>query len=96
MSRPIPYRFRLYVAGEAENSSRALANLQAICRTCLGGRHAIEIVDVFKEPARCLADRVFMTPTLVRLEPAPVRTIVGTLSDTDAVLRVLGLTASAV
>jgi hypothetical protein len=36
-----------------------------------------------------------MTPTLVKLQPAPVRTIVGTLSDTDAVLRALDLHAAA-
>jgi hypothetical protein len=32
-----------------------------------------------------------MTPTLVKLGPAPVRRIVGTLSETSTVLRTLGL-----
>jgi circadian clock protein KaiB len=36
-----------------------------------------------------------MTPTLVRLAPAPVRRIVGTLSQTEAVLIALGLDATA-
>ena len=91
MSRRATYRFRLYVAGEAENSARALANLKAICNVALPDRHTIEIVDVFRDPERALADRVFMTPTLVKLEPTPVRTIVGTLSDTDTVINALGL-----
>ena len=96
MSRATTYRFRLYVAGEAENSARALANLKAICAASLSRPHIIEVVDVFKEPQRALADRIFMTPTLVKLEPAPVRTIVGTLSDADIVLSALGLHVIAV
>jgi circadian clock protein KaiB len=34
-----------------------------------------------------------MTPTLVRLAPSPVRSIVGTLSQTQSVLQSLGLEA---
>lgn len=89
------YRFRLYVAGEAENSAQALANLTEICRASIPGRHHIEVIDVFKEPARTLADGIFMTPTLVKLQPAPMRKIVGTLSDVDTVMRALGLAALA-
>ena len=54
-------------------------------------RYEIEIVDVFRDPKRALADRIFMTPTLVRLAPAPVLRIVGTLSHTLSVLQALGL-----
>jgi circadian clock protein KaiB len=49
------------------------------------------VVDVFKEPKRALADAIFMTPTLIRLAPLPVRSIVGTLSQTTLVLRALDL-----
>jgi circadian clock protein KaiB len=38
-----------------------------------------------------MEDRIFMTPTLVKLAPGPVARIVGTLSQTDLVLQVLGL-----
>ena len=85
------YRFRLYVADDAPNSLRALANLNAICRQHLPDRHAIEIVDVFREPKRALADAILMTPTLVKLSPGPVRRIVGTLSQVEPVMQALGL-----
>lgn len=91
MSRPVQYKFRLYVAGDALNSAQARANLAALCQTHLAGRHQIEIVDVFKEPQRALADAIFMTPTLVKLAPLPERTLVGTLSQTPTVLQALGL-----
>lgn len=91
MSRRGVFRFRLYVAGDAPNSMQAVANLGALCRAYLPERHEIEIVDVFREPRRALDDRIFMTPTLLKLAPhAPLR-IVGTLSQTQTVLQALGL-----
>lgn len=95
VNRHCVFKFRLYVAGGALNSAHAAANLGAICRAYLPGRHRIEVVDVFREPKRALADGIFMTPTLVRVAPLPVRSIVGTLSQTQPVLRVLGLEAFA-
>jgi circadian clock protein KaiB len=91
VSRPALFMLRLYVAGDAQNSLLAIANLAEICRTHLPGGHQIEVVDVFKEPKRALADNVFMTPTLMKLAPAPSRRIVGTLSQTQPVLQALGL-----
>jgi len=93
MSRPVMFKFRLYVAGDALNSAQALANLNALCRAYLPGRHEIEIVDVFKEPKRALIDGILMTPTLLKFAPSPVRMIVGTLSQTQTVLQALGLKA---
>lgn len=91
MSGGVIFRFRLYVAGHAVNSAHALANLQALCRAHLAGRHSIEVVDVLREPDRARADAIFMTPTLLKLAPAPRRRIVGTLSDTTTVMQALDL-----
>lgn len=88
--RPL-FKFRLYVAGDAPNSAQALANLRSLCRAHLPNRHEIELVDVFREPKRTLADGIFMTPTLVKLAPTPVRRIVGTLIQTQTVLQALGM-----
>ena len=71
MSRRAQFKFRLYVAGDAQNSAQAVANLTALCRTHLPDRHDIEVVDVFREPKRALADGILMTPTLVKLAPSP-------------------------
>jgi circadian clock protein KaiB len=93
MSRRVIFKFRLYVAADTINSTQALANLRALCQTHLAGRHEIEVVDVFQHPQRALAEGVRMTPTLLRLAPAPVRRIVGNLSQTQHVLEALGLGA---
>jgi circadian clock protein KaiB len=85
------FKFRLYIAGDAQNSAQAIANLAAICRGHLRDGHEVEVVDVFLEPERALADRILMTPTLVILTPGPVRRIVGNLSQPASVLHALGL-----
>ena len=85
------FRFRLFVAGDAGNSAQAVANLSAFCRTYLPEGHMIEVVDVLREPKRALAESIFLTPTLVALAPPPVRRIVGTLGQTQVLLRTLGL-----
>jgi circadian clock protein KaiB len=95
MSRHARYRFRLYVAGDARNSTEAVANLTALCRAKLPSAHEIEVVDVFQDPARALADGILMTPTLIKLSPSPVRRIVGTLSQSQPVLLALGLSTVA-
>jgi circadian clock protein KaiB len=87
------FKFRLYVAGDARNSAQALGNLTALCRAQLPDRHSIEVVDVLRQPKRALTDGIFMTPTLVKISPSPVRRIVGTLKDTEVVLQALGLVA---
>lgn len=91
MSGRVFFKFRLYVAGNAQNSVQAVANLAALCREHLPDRHEIEIVDVFRQAKRALADGILMTPTLVKLAPSPVQSIVGSLSDTQTVLYALGL-----
>ena len=95
MSRRSMYKFRLYVADETMNSAQAAANIRALCKEHLSGRHEIEIVDVFKEPQRAILEGIRMTPTLLRLAPLPMRRIVGTLVDTQRVLETLGLATNA-
>ena len=90
--RAAPFRFRLYVAGDTPNSAQALANLTSMCDACLPQQHEIEVIDVFEHPERALADSIFMTPTLLKVGPPPVRKVVGTLGDESTVLAAMGLT----
>jgi circadian clock protein KaiB len=91
LNKPAPFKFRLYVAGDAANSVQAIANLNALCREHLPERHEIEIVNIILDPQRALADGVMLTPLLIKLSPAPVRRIIGNLSHLKPTLRALGL-----
>ena len=93
--KPPFFKFRLYVADHTQNSREAIGNLSALCKEYVPGRHAIEVIDVFKSPKRALDDGILMTPTLLKLAPAPAPIrIVGTLSQTLPVLQALGLHAA--
>jgi circadian clock protein KaiB len=87
---------RLYVAGRAPNSVRAIANLEAICQQYLKASYRLEIVDVCEHPLRALADGVLVTPSLAKVSPAPASNIIGNLSDTGSVLAALGLKSAVV
>src|SRR4051812_18162380 len=74
---------RLYVAGGAPNSLRAIANTRAFCDEHFASAYDLEIVDFLTHAREALADRIIVTPTLVRLQPLPVRRLIGNLSDTS-------------
>ena len=90
VSRP-GYVFRIYVAGESPNSTRALANLYAICRKYYPESHRIEIIDVFQDLQSALPGEIMVSPTVVRVSPVPQVHIIGNLSDEAQVLHALGL-----
>jgi circadian clock protein KaiB len=84
---------RLYVAGESPKSLRAFANLKRLCDNHLDHPYEIEIVDLLQNPKLAQGDEILAVPTLVRRLPAPMRKIIGDLSDEDRVLVGLQLKA---
>jgi circadian clock protein KaiB len=93
MKRRPKFKFRLYIAGDGPNGALAISNLKMLCQKYAQNRHEIEIVDLSRDRKRALADGILMTPTLVKLAPAPVCKIVGALSQERMVLQTLGLDA---
>jgi circadian clock protein KaiB len=83
-------RLRLYVAGVAPNSLRAIANAQAVCAKYFRDDHELEVVDLMTEPLRAALDRIIVTPTLIKLAPGPERRVIGDLSDAAQLLIALG------
>ncbi len=88
-SPPDPAEFwylRLYVAGQSPKSLRAFANLKQLCDEHLDERYEIEIVDLIEHPELARGDDILAIPTLVRRLPAPLRKVIGDLSNTERVL----------
>lgn len=85
------YQLRLFVTGTSPVSVRAINNLQIILNTHLKDRFELEIIDVHQQPLLVQSDNVTAVPMLIKKFPAPVRRMVGDMSDTDKVLRGLGL-----
>jgi circadian clock protein KaiB len=85
--KPEAHLFRLYIAGSSERSLRAVRKIKEICESELQGVYTLEIIDLYQQPARAIADQIVAAPTLVRRLPEPVR-LVGDLSD-DTKVRAL-------
>lgn len=83
---PAHYHLRLYVAGQTTKSLAAMANLKRVCEEHLAGRYEIEVIDLLKQPKLAAGDQILAIPTLVRKLPAPLKRIIGDLSDTEKVL----------
>jgi len=83
------YVLKLYVTGQTARAQRAIANLQRICEEELGGRYELVVIDVLERPQLAEDEKILATPTVVKELPAPIRRLIGDLSDSEKVL--LGL-----
>ena len=83
------YLLKLYVTGASDRSQRAISNLIQLSELHLQNRHEIVIIDVLEQPQVAEAEKILVTPTLIKEFPLPKVRIIGDLSDTKTVL--LGL-----
>jgi circadian clock protein KaiB len=85
------YVLRLYISGLTPRSTEALATIRAVCDEHLQGRFQLEVIDLYQYPERADTDEIIATPTLIKQLPAPLRRLVGDLSDVERVLVGLNL-----
>jgi circadian clock protein KaiB len=88
------YILRLYIAGTTARSTRAVANIRDICERNLGGRYALEVIDIYQKPALAKGEQIIAAPTLVKQLPLPLRRFIGDLSDTERILVGMDLAAA--
>ena len=91
----MPVVLRLYVTDATPKSARAIVNARRLLDEHLAGRYTLEILNIAVHVRLAAQDQVICTPTLLRLAPAPVRRIIGDLSDASRVLRGLDVPAAA-
>ena len=89
------YVLRLYVTGTTARSERAIANAKQVCDTYLADRYHLDIIDIYQDPGAAREHQIVAAPTLVRVQPKPLRRLIGDLSDQDRVLAGLDLTQPA-
>ena len=77
---------RLYVTGTTAGSTRAIQQVRRVCDESLAGRYDLEVIDIYQLPALAKNDQIIATPTLVKVLPAPLRRLIGDLSNLDRVL----------
>jgi circadian clock protein KaiB len=85
------YLLRLFMAGNGQNSQKALANLRSLCQEHLNGRCTIETIDVVKNFQAAIRNNILVTPALILVAPRPRVMVLGNLSDSPKVLAALRL-----
>ena len=79
--KPGHYLLRLFIAGNGQNSQKALVNLRSLCQEHLEGRYTIETVDVVDDFQAAVNDNILVTPALILVAPLPRVMVLGNLSD---------------
>ena len=80
------YLLRLYVTGTTGKSVRAIQNVRRICEEHLKGLYDLEVVDIYKNLPLARGDQIIAAPTLIKRLPAPLRRLIGDMSDEQRVL----------
>lgn len=85
------YVLRLYVTGMTPRSTEAISSIKAICEEHLEGRYDLEVIDIYQHPHLAKEEQIIAAPTLVKKLPAPLRRLIGNLSQKERVLMGLDL-----
>ena len=89
------YQLRLYVTGATSRSTRAIENLRRFCEVELAGCYDLEVIDIYQNPQAAREAQVIAAPTLVKVQPEPVRRIIGDMTDESRMRRGLSIEAHA-
>ena len=82
---------RLFVTGASPNSVKAVENIKHICEEYLPGRYSLEIIDVYQQGELAREEQIIALPLLIKKQPYPERKLIGDMSETQKVLKGLGL-----
>ena len=74
------------MAGQPPRSLRAVANMQRVCADQLKGRYRLEVIDLYQQPQLAEGEQIVAVPALIKRLPAPLRIVIGDMSDTERVL----------
>ncbi len=85
------YRLRLFITGATPRSTKAIKNIKSIGAKLLQGNYDLEVIDAYQRAELVRDQQVIVLPTLIKSLPAPLRRIVGDLSDEEKVIIALGL-----
>jgi circadian clock protein KaiB len=85
------WNLRLYVTDWTPRCVVAYKNLNAICEEHLKDKCNIEVIDLLEHPEVAKQAQIVAVPTMVKTTPLPQRAMVGDLSQTEKVLKNLGL-----
>ena len=85
---------QLYVSGMSSRSMEAIENIKSLCNNRIPGKFELEIIDLYKNPEAATEHQIIFSPSLIKLQPPPKRILIGTFTDTEKVMTLLGILKS--
>jgi len=82
----------LYVSGMSQKSMEAIENIKQLCEDYLEGAFELEIIDLYKHPEMASERQIIFSPSLIKSLPLPKKTFIGTFSDTEKMIKGIGIT----
>jgi len=82
---------QLFVSGMSPKSMEAVENIKRLCDEHLKDAFELEIIDIYKNPELATEQSIIFSPSLIKQLPLPKKTLIGTLKDTEKVIKALGI-----
>lgn len=82
---------QLFISGMSPKSMEAIENIKRLCAEYLKDTYELEIIDIYKNPEITLEQHIVFSPSLIKHSPLPKKILIGTLSDTEKVIKALGI-----
>jgi len=83
---------QLFVSGMSPKSMEAIENIKRLCDEHLKDAFELEIIDIYKNPELASEQHIVFSPSLIKQFPEPKKILIGTLADTEKVIKALGIT----
>jgi len=87
------YKLKLYITGQSAKSVKAIEGIKMILADKFNERYSLEIIDVLENTQAAEDEKIFATPTLIKVVPPPTMRIIGDFSNSEKVLLGLNLVA---
>jgi circadian clock protein KaiB len=82
---------QLYVSGMSPKSMLAIGNIKRLCEKYVKDGFELEVIDIYKNPSLASEQQIVFSPSLIKLLPPPKKVFIGNLSDTNKLMRGLGI-----
>lgn len=80
-------KLKVYIAGMTPAARRAIHNLETACAKYSNHHtYSIDVVNILEHPQLAEQEKILATPTVVKELPAPIKRVVGDLSEVDQLL----------
>ena len=82
----------LFVNKNNSDTEVKIAKLKLVLDKKIAGQYELTILDIFDNWQQAKAANIIVTPTLFKVSPLPIAKVTGDMSDSELLLKLLGIT----